>query len=184
MWKNLLWRAHKENSTEKVAISDCASSLACCSACSWPKVMYKQVAIGKVMSAVPYMSGFLFRFAVFFFITTGPMVATFYLSGTAHFQSLCQWCTSTDKFGSAIDWKQLPPYYGRTAIVWRTSIVWQLTTTDLGHFQLRSNSISGLVCLSVSLSICLSQICPKFLSQISTQSRQFCTHITRTFNLK
>ena len=70
MWKNLLWRAHKEKTTEKVAISDCASSLACCSACSWPKVMYKQVAIGKVMSAVPYMSGFLFRFAVFFYSTS------------------------------------------------------------------------------------------------------------------
>jgi hypothetical protein len=75
MWKNLLWRAHKEKTTEKVAISDCASSLACCSACSWPKVMYKQVAIGKVMSAVPYMSGFLFRFAVFLLLRSPFKIA-------------------------------------------------------------------------------------------------------------
>ena len=30
------------------------------------RLMYEQVAIGKVMSAVPYMSGFIFRFAVFY----------------------------------------------------------------------------------------------------------------------
>ena len=40
---------------KQVAISDCIS-----------KLMYKLVAIGKVMSAVPYMSGFILRFAVFF----------------------------------------------------------------------------------------------------------------------
>ena len=79
---------------KQVAICDCALGLSCCSAWPWQKLMYKQVTIntpttylpvlftlalariirrvyiqghsyGEVMSDVPYMSGFLFRFAVF-----------------------------------------------------------------------------------------------------------------------
>jgi hypothetical protein len=78
---------------KQVAICDCALGLSCSSAWPWQKLMYKQVTINtpsylpevftlayariirhvyhqghsyvEVMSAVPYMSGFLFRFAVF-----------------------------------------------------------------------------------------------------------------------
>ena len=79
---------------KQVAICDFALGLSCCSAWPWQKLMYKQVTIntpitylsvlftlalartircvyiqsqsyGEVMPDVPYMSGFLFRFAVF-----------------------------------------------------------------------------------------------------------------------
>ena len=76
MGKILLWRKKEKKKTtqrteeyKQVAISDCVSSLSCCSAWPWLKLMYKQVAIGKVMSAVPYMSGFIFRIAVFCLIS-------------------------------------------------------------------------------------------------------------------
>ena len=51
--------------------------------------------------------------------------------GCTNFQVTLSGCNLSSKLASSIEWKKCLPFNGRTAIQWKTSIQWQMATTEI-----------------------------------------------------